>query len=41
MKIPAAKEFAKALNKLNDKEFNEIYHKLINEMDQNKQKVDR
>lgn len=41
MKIPTAKEFEKALNKLNDKNFNEIYYKLINEMDQNKQKVDR
>lgn len=36
MKIPTAKEFEKALNKLNDKDFNEIYHKLINEMDKNK-----
>ena len=36
MKIPTAKEFEKALNKLNDKNFNEIYHKLINEMDKNK-----
>ena len=41
MKIPTTKEFEKALNKLNDKNFNEIYYKLINEMDQNKQKVDR
>ena len=41
MKIPIVKEFEKALNKLNDKDFNEIYHKLINEMDQDKQKVDR
>ena len=36
MKIPAAKEFKKALNKLNNKDFNEIYNKLINEMDKNK-----
>lgn len=41
MKIPAAKEFEKALNKLNNKDFNEIYHKLINEMDRDKQKADR
>lgn len=40
MKIPTAKEFEKSLNKLNDKDFNEIYHKLINEMDQDKQKAD-
>lgn len=40
MKIPTAKEFEKALNKLNDKNFNEIYYKLINEMDRDKQKAD-
>lgn len=33
MKIPAVKEFEKALNKLNNKDFNEIYHKLISKMD--------
>lgn len=40
MKIPTAKEFAKALNKLNNKDFDEIYHKLISKMDRDKQKAD-
>ena len=40
MKIPTAKEFKKALNKLNNKDFNEIYHKLISKMDRDKQKAD-
>ena len=41
MKIPTATEFEKALHKLNDKDFNEIYHKVINKIDQDKQKADR
>ena len=40
MKIPTVKEFEKALNKLNNKDFNEIYHKLISKMDRDKQKAD-
>lgn len=41
MKIPTAKEFEKSLNKLNDKDFNETYYKLINKIDQDKQKADK